>query len=68
LGRVRQRIIKNTASELLKLHGERFTTDFKHNRDVLKELLNVEGTVMRNRIAGFVTRLKRKEVSVQKSG
>lgn len=61
MGRVRQKIIKNTARELLKEHGDRFTTDFKRNRDVLKELLDLEGTVMRNRIAGFVTRLKRRE-------
>ncbi|MFQ5800647.1 MAG: 30S ribosomal protein S17e [Candidatus Hydrothermarchaeales archaeon] len=58
---MRQRMIKNTATELLRLYGDRFTTDFKHNRDVLKELLDLEGTVMRNRIAGFVTRLKRRE-------
>jgi small subunit ribosomal protein S17e len=56
-------MIKNTASELLRLHGDRFTIDFKHNRDVLKELLDVEGTVMRNRIAGYLTRLKRRQAS-----
>ncbi|RMF88894.1 MAG: 30S ribosomal protein S17e [Methanobacteriota archaeon] len=61
MGRVRQRIIKNTAAELVKTYGDRFTTDFKHNRDVLKELLNLEGTLMRNRIAGAVTRIKRQE-------
>jgi small subunit ribosomal protein S17e len=56
-------MIKNTANELLKEYGDQLTTDFKHNRDVLKDLIDVEGTVMRNRIAGYVTRLKRREAS-----
>jgi len=63
LGRIKQRIVKNTAEELLRRYGDRFTTDFKHNRDLLKELLNVEGSVMRNRIAGLVTRMKRRGFS-----
>ncbi len=63
MGRVRQSMIKNTAAELLRLHSDRFTADFKHNRDELKELLDVEGTVMRNRIAGYLTRLKRRQAS-----
>ncbi len=56
-------MIKNTASELLRMYGDRFTVDFKHNRDVVKDLIDVEGTVMRNRIAGYLTRLKRHEAS-----
>lgn len=56
-------MIKNMAAELLRLHGDKFTLDFKHNRDVLKELLDVEGSVMRNRIAGYLTRLKRRQDS-----
>jgi small subunit ribosomal protein S17e len=54
-------MIKNTATELLRLYGDRFTSDFKHNRDAIKELIDVEGNVMRNRIAGYLTRLKRRE-------
>jgi small subunit ribosomal protein S17e len=63
LGRVRQKMIKNTAAKLLRLHSDLFTTDFKHNRDAIKDLIDVEGTVMRNRIAGYLTRLKRRESS-----
>ncbi len=68
MGRIRQRIIKNTAFELLRDYGDRFTKDFKHNREVVKELVGVEGSVMRNRIAGFVTRLKRREEASKEPG
>lgn len=63
MGRVRQSLIKNTAFELVQEHGDKFTLDFKHNRDVVKEMVDIEGTVMRNRIAGYVTRLKRRGIS-----
>ncbi len=66
MGRVRQKMIKNTAFKLLKENGDRFTIDFKHNRDAVKDLIDVEGTVMRNRIAGYLTRLKRRAASIQK--
>jgi small subunit ribosomal protein S17e len=56
-------LIKNTAFDLVQEHGDKFTTDFKHNRDVVKEIVDIEGTVMRNRIAGYITRLKRRDIS-----
>jgi small subunit ribosomal protein S17e len=56
-------LIKNTAFDLVQEHGDKFTTDFKHNRDVVKEIVDIEGTVMRNRIAGYITRLKRRDNS-----
>lgn len=61
MGRVRQKMIKNTAKELLQLYGDRFTNDFKNNRDTIKGLIDVEGSVIQNRIAGYLTRLKRQE-------
>jgi len=57
MGRVRQLYIKNTAKMLLERYRDKFTLDFDHNKRVVKELLNVESKRVRNRIAGYITRL-----------
>ena len=58
MGNIRPTYIKRVAFELLRLHPEAFTADFAHNQAKVAELTDVSTTVMRNRIAGYVTRRK----------
>jgi small subunit ribosomal protein S17e len=59
LGNIRQIIIKNIAKELLLKYPDQFKTgDFQHNKKKVTELTDVKSIVMRNRIAGYVTRLR----------
>jgi small subunit ribosomal protein S17e len=58
LGNIRPTYIKRVAFELLRLHPDAFTEDFAHNKVKVAELTDVSTTVMRNRIAGYVTRRK----------
>ncbi|MFQ6135614.1 MAG: 30S ribosomal protein S17e [Candidatus Hydrothermarchaeales archaeon] len=60
MGRVRPQIVKRTALEAVKTHGDRFTTDFKENKRILSEALDLESKVMKNRIAGYITSLRKK--------
>jgi small subunit ribosomal protein S17e len=57
LGNIRPMHIKNIARELVRLYAHEFTTDYQHNKQKVGELLQVQTTDMRNKIAGYVTRL-----------
>ncbi len=58
MGNIRQTAIKNTAVDLLKLYPDQFVAgDFQHNKEKVAEFTDVKTQVIRNRIAGYVTRL-----------
>lgn len=59
---VKQKYIKRTAMEIMKQHGDMVTIDFKKNRDILEKYAKVQGKSVRNRIAGYMVRLKRIEL------
>ncbi len=59
MGNIRPTYIKRVALELAKLYPDQFTQDFEHNKKVVQELTDVNSPTMRNRIAGYVTRLKK---------
>lgn len=63
MGNIRPTYIKRVALELLRLHPDAFNTDFAHNKAKVAELTDVSTTVMRNRIAGYVTRHKQLAVA-----
>jgi small subunit ribosomal protein S17e len=49
--------VKKTAREMIKRYPDRFTTDFEENKKLLNSLLEIYSTRLRNRIAGYITRL-----------
>jgi len=59
LGKVRQEDIKRIARELLKRYPDRFTNDFDANKKLVMTLTNVSSTKIRNKIAGYVTSLRK---------
>ena len=59
MGNVRPTYIKRVAKELVRRYPEQFTDDFEHNKQKVAELTDVRSTMMRNRIAGYVTRYRK---------
>ncbi|AEC52809.1 30S ribosomal protein S17e [Pyrococcus sp. NA2] len=59
MGKIRQGFIKRIARELVNKYPNEFTTDFEHNKKKVQELTNVTSKKIRNRIAGYVTKLVR---------
>ena len=62
MGRIKTTFIKRKTKELLKLHGEQFSTDFSSNKEVTDRTVIVPCKRLRNVIAGYMTRLKKKEM------
>jgi len=57
LGNIRQTHIKNIANTLLATYPKEFkANDFDHNKKKVAELTDVESIMLRNRIAGYITR------------
>ena len=58
MGNIRQLQIKNTTKNLLELHRDKFIEkDFNHNKKVVGELTENLGKEIRNRIAGYITKI-----------
>jgi len=62
MGTVREKAIKRIAYMLVKQYPELWTTDFEHNKRVLSQIAEIRSKVYRNRIAGYITRLKVREL------
>ncbi len=57
MGKVRTEHVKRTARKLVQRFPDKFTTDFENNKKLVEEFTNLSSTKLRNRIAGYVTRL-----------
>jgi small subunit ribosomal protein S17e len=58
LGNIRQINIKNAATTLIEKYPNEFKSgDFQHNKIKVAELTDVKSKLLRNRIAGYITRL-----------
>ena len=60
LGKIRPTYVKRIAEELVKKFPDKFTDDFDHNKKVVDEVADVTTVRVRNRIAGYVTRYRKK--------
>ena len=61
MGRIKTVLIKRKTRELLKMHGDKFTPDFEKNKEVVSKMISTQSKKLRNIIAGYVTRLVKKE-------
>ena len=62
MGNIRPKYIKRVAVELLLRHPDTFTVDFDQNKEKVQELTDVAYKTLRNRIAGYVTRLRKRQL------
>lgn len=60
MGRVKSLGIKRTTRKLIQEHPELFSTEFEHNKKVLSKIIESDKKT-RNSIAGYITRLLKKE-------
>lgn len=65
MGKVRPTSIKRASQELVELYADRFSTDFEENKKVIDELTEIGSKRIRNRTAGYVTRLMRRQADIE---
>ena len=62
VGKVRIAAVKKVARELVERYPDKLTTDYEANKKVLADLVDAKTKRLRNRVVGYVTRLKIVEV------
>jgi small subunit ribosomal protein S17e len=63
MGRIKTSFVKRIALDLYARHASEFTPDFEKNKEVLEKLVELKSKKLRNVIAGYLTRLKRRELA-----
>lgn len=61
MGRIKTTLVKRKTRELLKIHGDFFATDFTQNKQAVNKTTIIYSKKIRNIIAGYITRLKKRE-------
>lgn len=61
MGRIKTKMIKAKTRDFLERYGDRFGNSFEENKKVLQEVAEVPSKKIRNAIAGYIVRLKKKE-------
>ncbi|MDQ1254294.1 MAG: small subunit ribosomal protein S17e [Euryarchaeota archaeon] len=56
MGNIRQTNIKRITFRLLENYGDVFTKDFEINKILVTKYTTIESKVIRNRVAGYITR------------
>lgn len=60
---IRPSYIKSLATQLLNEKGDTFTNSFEDNKALVTQYTNVQSKVIRNRIAGYITRKKNRQTN-----
>ena len=60
MGRIKTLQIKRATNKLMELHRDKFTDSFEKNREILDKLIIAESKKLKNIIAGYITRLKKR--------
>jgi len=61
MGKVRQQYIRDIAEKVYKYTPERVSTNFEENKELLNEIANLNSKLLRNRVAGLLTNMKKNE-------
>lgn len=59
MGRIKTAQVKRVTFDLLRLHQDKFKQDYEHNKLAVDQLTVLHSARIRNRIAGYVTKLMR---------
>ena len=61
MGNIRTSFVKRTSKELIETYEGTFTKDFDENKLLVEKFTTVSTKHLRNKIAGYVTRLVRNQ-------
>jgi len=61
MGRIKTKFIKRKTKDLMKAQGENFSPDFTQNKTLTNKYTTIYSKKLRNVVAGYMTRLKKKE-------
>jgi Ribosomal protein S17E len=57
MGKVKTKLVKRVARELLEKYPDLFKRDFNYNKQIVSKLTIISSKKLRNQIAGYITHL-----------
>ncbi len=66
MGRVRPKYIKSLGDKLMEIYPDKFTVDFQHNKTAVSQLAEIPSKSVRNRVAGYITRMVKRKKAQEK--
>jgi len=67
MGRVKPKFIKSLAEKLLETYPDGFTDKFEENKRAVAELADIPSKTVRNKVAGYITRLVKRRKAQEKA-
>lgn len=67
MGRVKPKYIKSLAERLLQMYPDKFTDKFEDNKRAVAELAEIPSKAVRNKVAGYITRLVKRQKAQEKA-
>jgi small subunit ribosomal protein S17e len=67
MGRVKPKFIKSLAEKLLEAYPDKFTDKFEENKRAVAELADIPSKTVRNKVAGYITRLVKRRKAQEKT-
>ena len=64
MGRIKTSYVKNISRDLFEKHKDKFTIDFRKNKQFLKDNFELNSHKLTNVIAGYLTKLKKQSERV----
>jgi len=61
MGRIRTVFIKKIGKEIYSANKSKFSKDFEKNKKIVEEMADIPSKQLRNRLAGYITMLAKKE-------
>lgn len=61
MGRVKTKLVKSVTEDLFEYYEDEFTDEFDENKEVVEAYLDGASKTLRNTIAGYATRLKKRQ-------
>lgn len=65
MGRIKTKLVKALTEDIYKKYKDRFTTNFTENKEILKGLSEGISKKLRNIVAGYLTRMKIRDLRDQ---
>jgi len=61
MGRIKTMLIKRTVNSLIAKYPEKFKDNFEENKKLVEDVAEIHSKKLRNVIAGYITRLVKKQ-------
>lgn len=61
MGRIKTQLVKRVTHQLMDEYGDRFKDNFEENKPLVAKYTDVSSKKMKDVIAGYVTRIKKKQ-------